>query len=189
MKHKMENTIEVLSTEQLREIMSKADNLRDKCLIGLGVEAACRVGEMSFWQTTSFDFRYRTAIKYDIKKKEPRKVGITPQLAEQLKLYINTAKIGAGPLFPGRKAGKPLSVKTVDDVLKEWTTAAGVPGWISWHCLRHTYVSLAAQREIPVSEVQYVTGDAMKTLMRYYRKPIPEDQGKWMSDLYGKVSA
>jgi len=180
----VENTIDVLSSQQLREIIRRADNLRDKCMIGLGVEAACRVGEMSRWTPASFDFRYHTAMKYDIKKKESRKVGITSQLAEQLRLYINTAKICEGPLFPGRKAGLPIASKTVDEVLKHWTREAEILGWISWHCLRHTYVSMAAQREVPISEVQYVTGDSIRTIMRYYKKPIPEDQGKWMSDLY-----
>lgn len=181
----MENTIDVLSTEQLREILKAADNLRDKCIIGLGVEAACRVNEMTYWRVESFDFRYKTAIKYDIKKKEPRKVGISKELAEQILLYINTAKIKEGPLFPGRSLGTSIVDKTFDDTLKQWTAAADIPGWISFHCLRHTYVSLAAQREIPISEVLYVTGDSLQTVLKYYKKPIPEDQGKWMSDLYG----
>lgn len=75
MRVKKEGEIDVLGSAQLREIISKADSLRDRCLIGLGVEAACRIGEMSYWRPTSFDLRYLTAIKFDIKKREPRKVG------------------------------------------------------------------------------------------------------------------
>ena len=184
MRVKKENAIDVLSSEQLRDIMSGAEDLRDRCLIGLGVEAACRVGEMSHWRVSSFDFRYLTAIKYDVKKKEPRRVGITKELADQVKLYVNTARLKDGPLFPGRFAGEPISEKTVDQVLKDLTAKAGIEGWISWHCLRHTYCSLAAMRNVTIDEVRYVTGDSLQTIMRYYKKPIPQDMGKWMSDLY-----
>lgn len=184
MRHKMENVIDVLSTEQLKEIFAKADSLQEKCMIGLGVEAASRIGEMQYWRLTNFDFRYQTAIKYDIKKKEPRRIGISRELSEQLRLYVNTARIRNSPLFPGRKEDEPMSGKKMDQVLKDLTLEAGIEGWISWHCLRHTYVSLAALRNVTIDEVRYVTGDSLQTIMRYYRKPIPQDMGKWMGDIY-----
>ncbi|HEY3420842.1 MAG TPA: site-specific integrase [Methanomassiliicoccales archaeon] len=185
MRHKMENEIDVFSSEQLREIIKAADSLRDRCAIGLGVEAACRVTEMQYWRPTNFDFRFRTAMKWDVKKKEARKIGITPQLAEQVSLYINTAKIkGDSPLFPGRDPAKPLSVKSFDQLLKDLCVKCKIEGWPSWHDLRHTYVSLAAIRNVTIDEVRYVTGDSLATIMRYYRKPIPQDMGKWMSDFY-----
>lgn len=181
----MENEIDVLSTEQLRAVLKAADNLRDKVIIGLGTEAACRVEEMRYWRPSNFDFRFLTAIKWDIKKKEPRRVGITSELAEQVKLYINTTKLkGDSPLFPGRDPSKALSVKKLDKVLKDWTRTAGIDGWISFHDLRHTFVSLAAQRGVSIDEAMYVTGDSLRTIMRYYKKPIPQDMGKWMSDIY-----
>jgi integrase len=181
----MENQIDVLSTEQLKAVLKAADNLRDKVMIGLGVETACRVEEMRYWRPNNFDFRFLSAVKWDIKKKEARRVGITGELAEQVKLYINTTKLkGSSPLFPGRDPSKALSVKKIDKVLKDWTKAAGIEGWITWHDLRHTYVSIASMRNITIDEVMNVTGDSVGTIMRYYKKPIPQDQGKWLSDIY-----
>jgi len=29
-----------------------------------------------------------------------------------------------------------------------------------------------------------MTGDSIQTIRRYYKKPIPQEMGKWMSDMY-----
>jgi integrase len=72
------------------------------------------------------------------------------------------------PVFAGAKSGKPLDQHNIAKrFLKEAGRLAGCP-WVSWHCLRHTYASLADQVGMSIAERQRVMGHASAGMNLHY---------------------
>ena len=176
MRQKKDNAVQVLAKRQLAQLKKQINNLRDLCLIFIGFECGCRVGEMGHFTVAGFNPRAQTLMKFDIKKKEWREVGISPWLVGQLQLYINTTKL-KGLLFP-------ISGKQCDNRLKFWCSEIGVEDWVSWHLLRRTYTSQAVDAGVPPKDIQHVTGDQMSTIQKYYNKVSPGDMGGRVAKIY-----
>ena len=44
----------------------------------------------------------------------------------------------------------------------------------SWHAVRHTYISLSRELELPMEVVMANTGDTAATILKYYSRPSGE---------------
>lgn len=165
-----------MTRAQLKRLKNAIDNLRDMSLIFVGFECGCRVSEMAYFTVAGLNKREKTLMKYDIKKKVWREVGISPWLVGQLEFYINTARL-KDRLFP-------ISGKQCDTLLKRWCEKIELKGWVSWHLLRKTYTSQAIDTGISPKEIQQVTGDSMATIQKYYNKVSPGDMGARTALMY-----
>jgi integrase len=179
--------IDVLTSRQYNRICSAIDNLRDLCLIELGMETGRRAGEMEHFTVSGINWDEGEIHCYDIKKKNWVWVGISRKLQDDLKRYINTAKL-KHLLFPGRREGRGIGDKQVDIILKEWAKKTGVADGeqvvITWHCLRRSLVSRAEDLGISFPEVQRITQDSPQTLLKYYKKVSLSGLGKKLQRLY-----
>ena len=62
-----------------------------------------------------------------------------------------------------------LSSKTVERIIQRWTNQV-LNKAKSWHCVRHTYITLSFESNIPISIVIENTGDKPTTILQYYTK-------------------
>jgi integrase/recombinase XerD len=191
MRIKKENVVDLLTRPQMQEIRETIKNIRDLCIIFVGIECGCRVGEMSTIRLDEIDWKGRILIKYDSKKKKkgteehiPRKCGFSPWLSQQLQLYINAFK-PEGVLFN-------LSEKRYEQILQGWCEEIGLhdrtndppKSWVSWHVVRRTYINQAGPAGVEIQDVQEVTGDTLATILKYYKRANPGDQGIKMMKFY-----
>jgi integrase/recombinase XerC len=70
---------------------------------------------------------------------------VMPWAAEALAQYIDDVRprygIGSHPALWLTERGDRISPRSVDERFAAWREAAGLPGELSVHCLRHSYVS------------------------------------------------
>jgi site-specific recombinase XerC len=65
-----------------------------------------------------------------------------------------------------------MSSKTVQRIIERWTKQV-LNKAKSWHCVRHTYITLSFESSIPISIVIENTGDRPATILQYYTKLSP----------------
>lgn len=184
MRLRKENVVDILTKAQMQELRETIDNSRDLCLIFVGIECGCRVGEMPTIHASKIDWKERIIVKVDSKKGVERRCGFTPWLKQQLQLYMNAYKPG-DVLFD-------LTPKRCEQLFQKWCEKIGLhdpvgeppKSWVSWHVIRRTYINQAADAGVEVHEVLSVTGDTLSTIMRYYKKANPGDAGKKMMRFY-----
>lgn len=175
-KNKVGDRKEVLFDSEIKRLGQRLTNIRDRCMVFLGLETAARVSEMKEFTVAGISWDNSTISKWDCKGKEWIQVGISPVLLKDLRQYIDSFRI-TGTLFP-------LTWSTFNRVLKLACADIGIKEHVSWHLLRRTFCSKAEEKGYTEKEVQHITGDTARTVARYYRKVSVGDLGKKAARFY-----
>ena len=104
-----------------------------------------------------------------IKENKMRFVYFSEQLRLSLQRYLKEYpqdKRESPKLFP-------FSEKTIERKIQYWTEKL-LGKRKAWHCVRHTYISLSREQEIPMEIVIANTGDSPVTILSVYSKMSPE---------------
>jgi integrase len=154
-----------LTKQEVEQLLSKVDNLRDYTLLLLGFYSGLRVGEVGFdYNSIIWEEGYVSI--WDEKKDRYRKIYIPETVLNSLRRYWNERQDRRSPKF------FDMSSKTVERIIQHWTRQVlNKPK--SWHCVRHTYITLSFESNIPISVVIENTGDRPATILQYYTKLSP----------------
>ena len=173
----------VLTEDELSRMLSaaRADNYRDYVL--LAVMAGCGLREAEAVGTTIGDFREagqdQVLLRVLGKGDKVRNVPISPDLWRLVQRYIlltnrslNSHADARKPLFASRVGkDKPLTTRSVQNIVKKYVRAAGITKAISPHSIRHTVGTNMAVNEAPLLVIQQFLGHSdPKTTMRYIRR-------------------
>lgn len=154
-----------LTKQEVEQLLGKVDNLRDYTLLLLGFYSGVRVGELCFdYNSIIWEEGYVSI--WDEKKDRYRKVYIPESVLNSLRRYWNERTEKKGPKF------FDMSTKSVERIIQRWTRQVlNKPK--SWHCVRHTYITLSFESNIPISIVIENTGDRPATILQYYTRLSP----------------
>ncbi len=158
-----------LTSEEVSRLIQGTDNLPDMTLFVLGFSTGMRVSEVCALEEPLVDFKSSKAQIWDEKKNKMRFVYFSEQLKPSLQRYLNEYPQGkreSPRLFP-------YSKKTVERKIQYWTGKL-LGKRKSWHCVRHTYISLSREQEIPMEIVIANTGDSPVTILGVYSRMSPE---------------
>jgi len=159
------NSNDPLTKHEVEQLLSKVDNLKDYTLLLFGFSSGVRVGELSF-DYNSIIWQEGYVSIWDEKKDRYRKVYIPDNVLNSLRRYWNERLDKKSPKF------FDISSKTVERIIQKWTgQILSKPK--SWHCVRHTYITLSFESNIPISIVIENTGDKPVTILQYYTKLSP----------------
>jgi integrase len=154
-----------LTKQQVGQLLSKVDNLRDYTLLLLGFYSGVRVGELCFdYNSIIWEESYVNI--WDEKKDRYRKIYIPETVLNSLRRYWNEQEDHKSPKF------FDMSAKTVERIIQHWTRQV-LNNPKSWHCVRHTYITLSFESNIPISVVIENTGDRPATILQYYTRLSP----------------
>ena len=97
---------------------------------------------------------------------------VMPWAAEALRQYLDEVRpcYGAGsrPALWLTERGERISPRSVDERFASWRTAAGLPGELSVHCLRHSYVSHLIEDGADPLFVQFQAGHSWASTTATY---------------------
>lgn len=142
-KDKMEpkDASQLLTREEVLNIISKADDLRDKTIISVLAESACRVGEIVDlnYENVSFDKHgaFIDVVESKTKKRKIRLITSEPYL----KRYKNEHRYRTGPLFYSRGLrdyGKRITSAGIRQLLRKYAKEAGITKPVNPHNFRHS---------------------------------------------------
>jgi len=155
-----------LNKEQVRKLMLAVIPLRDKALLHLGFNTGMRVSEPLTFTQDAIDWQEGTIKIYDEKKNKYRAAMPPLETLALLKTYIAESKPAGRPVFE-------MGTKTAERVVQHWTQQA-LGFRRSWHCIRHTYISLSNEAHQDIKVVIENTGDSPSTILQYYTHLTPD---------------
>jgi integrase/recombinase XerD len=173
----------VLTEEELSRMLNaaRASNYRDYVM--LAVMAGCGLREVEVVGIRIGDFRESGADQVFLrilgKGDKVRNVPISPDLWRLVQRYVlltersfTSHPDSRKPLFTSRVGkDKPLTTRSVQNIVKKYVLAAGITKAISPHSIRHTVGTNMAVNEAPLLVIQQFLGHSdPKTTMRYIRR-------------------
>jgi integrase/recombinase XerD len=173
----------VLTQEELSRMLNaaRASNYRDYVM--LVVMAGCGLREAEVVGLRIGDFREaaedQILLRVLGKGEKVRNVAISPDLWRLVQRYVlltersfTSHPDARKPLFTSRVGkDKPLTTRSVQNIVKKYVRAAGITKAISPHSIRHTVGTNMALNEAPLLVIQQFLGHSdPKTTLRYIRR-------------------
>ena len=173
----------VLTEDELASMLNaaRASNYRDYVM--LAVMAGCGLREGEVVELRIGDFREvaldQVLLRVLGKGDKIRNVSISPDLWRLIQRYVlltersfTSHPDSRKPLFTSRVGrDKPLTTRSVQNIVKKYVRAAGITKAISPHSIRHTVGTNMAVNEAPLLVIQQFLGHSdPKTTLRYIRR-------------------
>jgi integrase len=159
------NSNDPLSQQEVETLLGGIHDLGDYTLLLFGFSSGVRVGELAFDYNAISEEEGFVNI-WDEKKNRYRRIYLAENVLNSLKRFWNERGDKKVPRF------FDFSSKTAERKIQLWTkTLLDKPK--SWHCVRHTYITLSFEKQIPISVVIENTGDKPATILQYYTKLSP----------------
>jgi integrase/recombinase XerD len=173
----------VLTEDELSRMLNaaRASNYRDYVM--LAVMAGCGLREAEVVGLRIGDFREvaeeQVLLRVLGKGEKVRNVSISPDLWRLVQRFVLltersfTSNLDSRkPLFTSRVGkDKPLTTRSVQNIVTKYVRAAGITKAISPHSIRHTVGTNMAVNEAPLLVIQQFLGHSdPKTTMRYIRR-------------------
>ena len=163
----MRHSNDPLKKDEVEALLNGVDNIQDHTFLVVGFYSGMRISEIISIEEISLNEAEGRIHIWDEKKNLYRDVYVPSIVFSVLRRYINSIKNRKDPrLFP-------FSKKTAERKIESWTTKI-LGKTKSWHAVRHTYISLSRELELPMEIVIANTGDTPATILKYYSKPSPE---------------
>ena len=173
----------VLTEDELQRMLNaaRADNYRDYVLLAVMAGCGLREAEVVGLKLSDFKNSGNDAVMLRVfgKGDKIRNVPISPDLWRLVQRYIlltgrslNSHTDARKPLLTSRVGkDKPLTTRSVQNIVKKYVRAAGITKPISPHSIRHTVGTNMAVNEAPLLVIQQFLGHSdPKTTMRYIRR-------------------
>ena len=165
-----------IGVEQARALLKSLDvshviGLRDRAIIATLTYTACRAGAVAKLRLGDFqDDGEQYTLRFLEKGSKSREIPVRHDLEGFIRAYLEAAGIGSEPkdrpLFRAsngraRQLGnRPLSSKTICDLVKRRLADAGLPTKLSPHSFRVAAITNLLTQGVPLEEVQYLAGHA-----------------------------
>ena len=160
----------VLSRDEVQQMISAADTLRDKLLIGLMYGAGVRVSEVVRLQARDFDFD-RCEIRVRRGKGRKDRMVFLPKTFKPILQFVLEGKAPKGYVFPSpQNHFKHLSTRTAQRVVKRTATIANIRKKETPHALRHSFACHALENGMDIRYIQKQLGHAHLETTTIYTK-------------------
>jgi site-specific recombinase XerD len=173
----------VLTEDELSRMLSAArvTNYRDYVLLAVMAGSGLREAEVVEIRIRDFQEVGHDQVLLRVRGKgdKIRNVPISPELWRLVQKFVllssrsfNSHLDSRKPLFLSRVGkDKPLTTRSVQNIVKKYVGAAGITKPISPHSIRHTVGTNMAINEAPLLIIQQFLGHSdPKTTMRYIRR-------------------
>ena len=173
----------VLTEDELQRMLNaaRADNYRDYVLLAVMAGCGLREAEVVGLKLSDFQDLDNDTVMLRVlgKGDKIRNVPISPDLWRLVQRYVllsgrslNSHTDARKPLLTSRVGkDKPLTTRSVQNIVKKYVRAAGITKPISPHSIRHTVGTNMAVNEAPLLVIQQFLGHSdPKTTMRYIRR-------------------
>jgi integrase/recombinase XerD len=176
----------VLSHSQARRLIESPSPFtpvgkRDRAILELLYGTGLRVAECARLELRDVDLGKGTLFVRQGKGKKDRVVPFAGQAAAALDLYLREGRpaLARGArqqaLFLSSNSGRPIQSTTIQLIVREHASEAGLKLKVTPHCLRHTYATHLIQGGASVRHVQKLLGHASLQSTTIYTRVFPED--------------
>jgi site-specific recombinase XerD len=168
----------VMSPDETRRLLAVAGSLKARVLLGLGYGCGLRAGEVVRLKVKHIDSAQKVIRVEQAKGRKDRNVMLSPETLDLLRQWWKvrpTRHDAQTPLperwlFPGRRAGKPMTTRQLSRLFHEAADAAGIRKSVTLHALRHSFATHLLEGGTDIRVIQALLGhDKLDTTARYTR--------------------
>lgn len=146
------------------------DLVRDRVVLEILYSSGLRVSELTGLKFKDVDIKQAT-LRVLGKGRKTRIVPIGEPALEAVKVYVELERGGAEGdeyLLKGRAKDNALSVRTVQRIIKKYTSASGISKAPTPHSLRHSFATHLLEGGVDLRVIQELLGHAsLSTTQRY----------------------
>jgi integrase/recombinase XerD len=168
----------VMSADETRRLLAVASSLKARVPLSLGYGCGLRAGEVVRLKVKHIDSAQRIIRVEQAKGRKDRNVMLSPETLDLLREWwtVRPWRYDAGTplqerwLFPGNRAGKPMTTRQLSRLFHEAADAAGIKKSVTLHALRHSFATHLLERGTDIRIIQALLGhDKLDTTARYTR--------------------
>jgi integrase/recombinase XerD len=180
---RQDSSYNVLTNEELSRMLAAARTSNYRDYVMLAVMSGCGLREVEVVGIKIGDFRDvgggQTFLRILGKGDKIRNVPLSPDLWRLIQRFVLLTERSftsypdlCKPVFTSRVGkDKPLTTRSVQNIVKKYVRAAGITKAISPHSIRHTVGTNMAINEAPLLVIQQFLGHSdPKTTLRYIRR-------------------
>ena len=157
----------IISEEKIVEGLMSIKNLKHKVLLMTAYSAGLRVSEVVSIKVADINSDRMQILIKRAKGKKDRLVPLSKIALELLREYYKVYKPKKW-LFEGQIIGEPYSVRSAQEIFADYFRKIGVPKYISFHSLRHSYATHLLEGGTDIKYIQELLGhNDIKTTLRY----------------------
>lgn len=172
---KSEHLPTVLSKNEVRKILSFITNLKHRLLIALLYSSGLRISELVNLKVKDLDYEKSTIIIREGKGKKDRITLLPEILKNDLESFTQNKNADEYVFISNQGQGKyPVKVRTVQKVMQQAITKAGIKKNVSPHDLRHSFATQLLENGVDIRYIQTLLGHKnLSTTMIYTKVSNP----------------
>jgi integrase/recombinase XerD len=168
----------VMSQDEIRRLLAMAANVKLRVMMSLAYGCGLRAGEVVRLKVGDIDSAQNIIRIVQAKGRKDRNVMLPADILELLRQWWKERPrrqdrdVAAAErwLFPGRKAGQPLTTRQFARLFQEAAKKAGITKPVTPHSLRHSFATHLLERGVDIRVIQALLGhDKLETTARYTR--------------------
>lgn len=156
---------EVLSKEEVRNLIESADNIKSRLIISLLYSAGLRVSELVNLKIEDLNLGECTGWVRKGKGSKDRLISISRSLAEEIKEYLERRGSENKYLFSKEK---PLTTRNIQKIIKNTTQRAGISKRVTPHTLRHSFATHLLEGGTDIRVIQAMLGHSSLSTTQVY---------------------
>lgn len=156
--HKTERRLpEIPSTEKIAALLSSLPNLKHRAILMALYAGGLRISEVVHLKVSDVDTQRMVLRIEQGKGRKDRYVMLSLRFLEALREYGKAYPLGTW-LFPSRSADIPMAPRSIFAIVKNAQKAAGIPGRIYPHLLRHSFATHLLESGANICVIQKLLG-------------------------------
>jgi site-specific recombinase XerD len=168
----------VMSEDETKRLLAVAGSLKARVLLSLGYGCGLRAGEVVRLKVKHIDRAQKVIRIEQSKGRKDRNVMLSSETLSLLRewwkarptRYDARTPLQERWLFPGTRAGKPMTTRQLNRLFHEAADAAGIRKGVTLHALRHSFATHLLERGTDIRIIQALLGhDKLDTTARYTR--------------------
>jgi type 1 fimbriae regulatory protein FimB/type 1 fimbriae regulatory protein FimE len=138
MRQNRTNSIQFLTTDELRRLIGVIDNPRDRAIFLLAYRHGLRASEVGLLQVSDIDFQRGRILLHRLKGSLNGEHPLQPDEVKALRTWLRRRKHESPILFTSNR-GTAISRRMLDVLMKDYSAQAGLPpAKRHFHVLKHT---------------------------------------------------
>lgn len=157
----------VLTRQEVKALIKSAKPKRNRLIVQFLYSSGARVSECVKLRVDDLNLKERIARIRGGKGNKDRIIILSKQWVRYLKKYLESKKIKSEYVF-SKKNGKPISVDTVQRIVRQTASRAGLHKHVTPHTLRHSYATHLLEAGESIRKIQELLGHSNLNTTQIY---------------------
>lgn len=157
----------ILTKEEIKKIFENTHFGRNRLMLQFMYGSGCRVSEVTKIKVEDLNLKEKTALIKSGKGNKDRIIILSKEWIHGIKKYLDKKKIKSEYVF-SKKNGKPLTTDTIQRIVRNSSSKAGINKHVTPHCFRHSYATHLLEAGVNIRYIQTLLGHSNLNTTQIY---------------------